>query len=204
MWRFVLRENIRRYETLLAKAELKSERDQLGELLKQAQLELGELEKASTPEMARDDAALKLFAEHCTDEAMKLHGAQFSTLQIFDEQRDTLIILAQRNFRAPFLHHLALMRPGDGSACGRCLAEGRPAAIGDVNSDVAFEPHREAAREAGFESVQACPVLSRSGSLMAVLSTYFSTPQRFSEDELNRIALYAKKIGTGLERHLPA
>jgi hypothetical protein len=203
MWRFVLRENIRRYETLLSRAELESDRDQLRELLRKAELELRELETASTPELARSDAALKLFSEHSVDEAVKLHGAQFSTLQIYDDRRDTLLILAQRNFRAPFLHHLALMKPGDGSACGRCLEEGRTATIGDVSSDPDFGPHREAAREAGFEAVQASPVLSRSGSLIAVLSTYFGSPRRFSEEDLERVERHAQKIGAGLERHLP-
>lgn len=204
MWRFVLRENIRRYETLLSKAELTAERDQLRELLEQAELELSQLESASTPELARRDSSLKLFAEHCVEEAMRLQGAQFSSLEIFDKQRDTLVILAQKNFRAPFLHHLAQVKPGDGSASGRCLAESRPAAIADIDGDTDFAAHRDAAREAGFNAVQASPVRGARGEPIAVLSTYFSTARRFSHEELNRLDQYAQNIGAALERHLPS
>lgn len=202
MWRFVLRENIPRYKALLEQAESDVERERFRQMLDRAETELRELEEASTPEIARLDAQLKYFSEHAVDEALKLHRAQFSTLQIYGEQREHLIILAQRNFRAPFLHHLSQMRPGDGSACGRCLAENAPAAIEDVNTDPAFEPHREAAHEAGFDAVQASPVRDGSGGLIAVLSTYFNAARRFSEDELYRMTYFADSIGGKLEKYL--
>lgn len=162
MWRFVLTENIRRFQLLIARARSQAERDTLQLLLEDAEHELAELEQVSTPEAVQRDAALRYVAEHAVDEAVKLHDAQFSTLQIYDEARKGMIILAQRNFRAPFLHHLASVKPGDGSACGRCLQDGRQAAINDVDREAAFEPHRQAAREAGFEAVQATPVRNRS------------------------------------------
>lgn len=199
MWRC---ENIRRYQTLLATEEASTKRDILQRLLKGAEEELEELEQASTPALAQRDNALRLFAEYSVEEAVRLHAAQFSTLQIYDQAREHLIILAQKNFRAPFLLHLSHVRPGDGSACGRCLEKGVPAAVEDVKGDVAFEPHRRAAVEAGFEAVQASPVSDRSGALIAVLSTYFSRPRRFSEDELTAIARYAARIGPDLERRL--
>jgi GAF domain-containing protein len=202
VWRFVLRENIRRFQNLIAKEESDLKRDILRRLLKDAEEELEELEQASTPQIAQRDDALRFFADNCVEQAVRLHAAQFSTLQIYDEAREQLIILAQRNFRPPFLHHLSSVKPGDGSACGRCLENNAPAVIEDVNRDLAFEPHREAALEAGFEAVQASPVPNRSEALIAVLSTYFSRPRRFSENDLNGMASYAARIGPGLERHL--
>lgn len=184
MWRFVLRENIARFRALMEHAVSDEQRETLEQLLKEAEEELQELEEASTQELAKRDARLSSLADHAVDEAMALQGAQFASLQIFDESRQHLIILAQRNLRAKFLHHLAHVRPGDGSACGRCLADNAPAAIDDVSSDTGFESHREAAREAGFRAVRALPVRDRAGILLAVLSTYFEAPQRFSDEEL--------------------
>ena len=204
MWRFVLRENIRRFQALLAKEEVGLKRNTLLRLLKDAEDELAELEQASTPAVARRDDALRFYAQQSVEQAVQLHAAQFSTLQIYDEAREHLIILAQKNFRAPFLHHLSMMKPGDGSACGSCLEMGAPAAVEDVKSDPAFEPHREPALKAGFEAVQASPVPGRSDALIAVLSTYFSTPRRFSANELNEMAQYAARIGPVLEKRLAA
>lgn len=204
MWRFVIRENIRRFQSLLATEESAARRDTLQQLLKEAEEELDELEHASTPLAAQRDDALRFFADQCVEQAVRLHAAQFSTLQIYDEARERLIILAQRNFRAPFLLHLSSMRPGDGSAFARCLETSAPAVVEDANTDQVFEPHRRAALEAGFEAVQASPVPDRSGALIAVLSTYFSRPRRFTDDELKAMARYAARIGPDLERRLAA
>lgn len=202
MWRFVLRENIRRFETLMAKASSASEGEHLKGLLQQAKAELAELELASTPQLAREDEALKSFSERAADEAMTRSGAQFSTLQIYDATRDRLIILAQRNFRASFLHHLAGVRPGDGSACGRCLQDAAAAAIDDIRNDRDFGPHLAPALEAGIRAVQASPVTDASGELIAVLSTYFASPQHFSDEAIDRMCSYAGSIGRGLAERL--
>lgn len=202
MWRFVLKENIRRFKDLLGEADSGEQRETLEQLLQEAEVELEELEDASTPEVAKRDALLSYLADRAVDQAMALQGAQFASLQIFDESHAHLIILSQRNLRAKFLHYLAHMKPGDGSACGRCLADGAPAAIGDVNSDPEFEPHREAASEAGFQAVRAFPVRDGSGKLIAVLSTYFETAQRFSDYDLHRITLLTDAIGSDLAAHL--
>lgn len=204
MWRFVLRENIRRFETLIPTARSDSERDKLRQLLDDAREELDELEQASTPAVVQRDLAFRFFAEHSVEEAVRLHAAQFGTLQIYDESRERLIVIAQKNFRAPFLYHLSQVKPGDGSACGRCLADGAPVAVEDVCRDAEFEPHRKAALEAGFEAVQASPVPSRAEALIAVLSTYFSAPRRFTPQQLDGMATYAARLGPTLERHLAA
>jgi GAF domain-containing protein len=202
MWRYVLKENILRFNALLGQAPNEDERAKLRQLVEQAEAELRELEEASTPDIARTDAALKFFAERAIGEAQKLSGANFSTLQIRDGSRERLVILAQSNFRAPFLHHLEQMRPGDGSASGRCIADNAPAAIDDVNSDPEFEPHRKAAKEAGFRAVQAFPVRNGSGRLIAVLSSYFSEPQSSAEADLSQTARFAESLGAELEKYL--
>lgn len=202
MWRFVLRENIRRFEALRDQAPSDDDRARFQQLIDGAQAELDDLEEASTPHLAEHDSALKYFAEHAVERGMTLSGAQFCTLQIYDHRREDMIILAQRNHRAPFLHHLAMMKPGDGSACGRCLETGRPSAIEDVDGDAEFEPHRDKANEAGFGAVHACPIRNGAGQVIAVMSVYFSTPRAFSAEELERMSGFAESIGPALEGRL--
>lgn len=202
MWRFVLKENIRRFQVLLGQANTDEERQTLQQLLNEAELELDELEEASTSEIAKQDASLNFIAGRAVERAMGLQGSQFASLQIFDESREHLIILAQRNLRAKFLHHLAHIKPGDGSACGRCLAHNEHAAIGDTNEDEGFAPHREAASEAGFQAVSAFPLRDGSGRLIAVLSTYFEAPQQFSDASLSSVTDLANAIGRQIEGHI--
>src|SRR5689334_20910198 len=101
MWRFVLLENISRFRTLLETERSPEKRDTLQQLLNDAEEELDELVQASTPVIAQRDDALRFYADQCVEQAVRLHAAQFSTLQIYDEARERLIILAQKNFRAP-------------------------------------------------------------------------------------------------------
>lgn len=202
MWRFVLRENIIRFQALLKMAKPGDQQETLRQLLREAELELDELEKASTPEIAKRDDWLDAIANRAVDQAMALAHAQFASLQIHDERREHLLILAQKNHRAKYLNHLEQVKPGDGSACGRCLLEEAPVAVEDVNSDAAFEPHRKAANEAGFRAVQALPVRDASGDLLAVLSIYFESPQRLSPEKLDRLVDFADSISRNLASHL--
>lgn len=176
----------------------------LARLLDEAEAELRELENSSTPEVAKNDAALKLFSERSIDEAMRLDGAQLGTLQIYDERSEALIILAQRNFRAEFLRPFTLIKPGEGSLSGRCFVEGRTIVVEDVNGDPSFKGRRELAREGGFKAVQSSPIIGRSGNVIGVLSTHFADPHCFSHEDISRIERFAKSVGCGLEKRLAA
>lgn len=204
MWRFLLKENIRRFRDQLAAAKPHSQREMLTRLLHEAEAELRELENCSTPEVAKNDAALKLFSERSIDEAMRLDGAQFGTLQIYDERSEGLIILAQRNFRAEYLRPFTLIKPGEGSLSGRCFAEGRTIVVEDVNEDPGFKGRRELAREGGFKAVQSSPLKGRSGNVIGVLSTHFANPHRFLHGDIGRIERFANSVGSSLEKHLAA
>lgn len=140
--------------------------------------------------------------EWATDEAMRLLGAQYGKLQIYDEASGALLILAQRNFRTGFLEHFAVVRAGSGSVCSRVLATGKRVAIEDVMTDPDFEPHRGAAEEADFRAVQSTPLLDGSGKLLGVLSTHFKNPRRFSDTDGAVLDSLAEVVAAGLAREL--
>jgi hypothetical protein len=203
MWRFVLKENIRRFRVQIENETSAAKRDTLRSLLADAEAELAELESASTPEAIKGDARLAMFAEHAIDEAMKLHGAQFGILQVYDEGLCALQILAQKNFRAEYLRPFAFIDPDEGSVSGRCFKKGRTITVEDVNNDPSFEPRRQTATEGGFEAVQSSPL--RSGDLViGVLSTHFTKPQQFSPRDVQRMDRYSSSIGAELHRYLRA
>lgn len=202
MWRAILEDNIRHFRELLAAKRPEHNADTLRRLLAEAEAELEQLERASTHERARSDAILRVFAETAIDDAMRLNQAQFGNLQIFDETSGSLIILAQRNFRNPFLNHFAIVKPGDGSACGRASVDSNRLVIEDIALDPAFESHLRVAIEAGFRAVQSTPLRDGSGRLLGVLSTHFSNPRCFSVDEHAMMDRHSAFVATTLARLL--
>lgn len=133
---------------------------------------------------------------------MRLTNAQFGNVQIYDPRSRSLVILAQRNFRKPFLDHFAVVTASDGSPCGRALANRMPTSVEDIETDPAFEPHRQVAREAGFRAVLSAPLVSGADKLIGILSTHFSQPRQFRGEETAAMTAYCASVALALERRL--
>ena len=110
-------------------------------------------------------------------EAMENDDADKCTLQIFDEKNDVLRIIAQSGFSEEFLEHFALVKPFDGSSCGRAIGVGSPVIISDFSRDVAFAPHRSQAIKEGIAAVISVPIFSEDTQKLGVLSTHFAEPK---------------------------
>ncbi len=177
----------------------------LSRLLKEAETELRDHTKgpgASLVPLADIDIRLLTIAEDAIDEAMRMHGAQFGNLQIYDPETESLRIIAHRNFEAPFLEHFAIVGANDNSACARCLADGARVIIEDVAVEPSFRPHMSIALESGFRAVQSTPLHDHSGRVMAVLSTHFAVPRQFTREECAELDLCATRTALAMARHL--
>ena len=201
MWRFILGQNIRMFRLMLQAEKSPVKRAILRQQLADAEAELSALNEASTPEIAQRNAALAIFAQHAVEQALTMSDAQFGCLQVHDETLGGLVIVAQKNLRLQFLHYFALVRPGDGTACARCMQNGEQIAIEDINHDLEFEPHRDFAIGEGFQAVVSSPLLS-SGQAVGILSVHFSEPTKFASSMLIRHADHARSIGSVLGNHL--
>ena len=195
MWRFVLRENIRRYRELLADTKSEPERARLQRLLDQAEAELAELEALSTPEPVRQNGELRQIAEQAVNDAMHLLRAQSADLQLFRAETGSLMIVAQRNLPSPFLHHLENVRIGDGSAYARCFETNSTIAVEDLQADPLSAPHLDAARAAGIRSLLSVPLCDSSANPIGVLSVHFVSPHCMSEHDLARAKYLVRGIG---------
>jgi GAF domain-containing protein len=200
--RAILKGNIARYRNMLASGQAK-DRGVVAKLLAEAERELRELETVSTHALARVDNMFRAIAETALDEAMRLTRAHFGTIQIYDDISDTLVILAQRNFRKPFLDRFAVVTISDNSACARALTDRKPAFAGDIETDSAFELHRQVAREAGFRAVISVPLVAAGDHLIGILSTYFSQPREFAAGEISALASYAAAVALRLADGTP-
>ena len=121
-------------------------------------------------------------------EAMRKDDADKCTLQIFDEKNDVLRIIAQSGFSEKFLEHFEIVKPFDGSSCGRAIGVGSPVIISDFSMDVAFAPHRSQAKKEGIAAVISVPILGDNNQKLGVLSTHFAEPKwTWNLDKINSV-----------------
>lgn len=200
-----LEKKIRHFHNLLSTDLPNALKSTLTRLLREAEAELRDHEKGPGSSLAPSpdiDTRLLTIAESAIDEAMRMHGAQFGNLQIYDPETESLRIIAHRNFEAPFLEHFAIVGANDNSACARCLADGARVIIEDVAVEPSFRPHMDIALESGFRAVQSTPLHGPSGRLMAVLSTHFAMPRQFTTEECAELDLCATRTALAMARHL--
>lgn len=81
--------------------------------------------------------------------------------------------------------------PGRGTSTGRAALERRVVHIPDVEADEEYE-HREAQRLGGFRSLLSVPMFHR-GDVIGVLSVFRSEPLPFTENEIDRLSMFAEQ-----------
>ncbi|KPL68297.1 hypothetical protein SZ64_09285 [Erythrobacter sp. SG61-1L] len=171
----------------------------------EADLEMAMQTGASTdPPLLEPPSDLLTIADHAVIEAMRLLGAQFGSLQLYDPESETLQIVAQRNFQEPQLQYLALVRPTDNLACSRCIVKRQRIIIEDVVEEPSYQPHLTLAAQVGIRAVQSTPLQDSAGRLLAVLSTQFTAPRRFSQSECEALDQHASWATGALARCLYA
>lgn len=124
---------------------------------------------------------------------LELTCAEFAALRVVTEN-DELEMVAQRGFDAEVLRQYGSSGKGISSACIRAYRERERVTVEDVARDKGFEPHLELTQALGFAAVQATPLIGRSGKLLGVLSTYYRSAHKLSEEEEHVIDLLALEI----------
>ena len=132
--------------------------------------------------------------------AMEVQAADFGNVQLFDPERGGLVIVVQRNFKPPFLEHLALLQPDRCARFGRAAQTRQRVIIEDVQTDISFAPYLHVATEAGFRALVATPLIGHQGELLGMLSTHFRKVHRPTEHELRLTDIYAQQAARMLER----
>jgi transcriptional regulator with GAF, ATPase, and Fis domain len=177
-----------------AEAELLALKDELSAEL----MAMTRLHEFSTRLLANTE--LEPLLEEVLNATIELQNADFGNVQLYNRENQALEIVAQRGFQPEFLDYFSSVRE-DEAACGRALQRRERVIIEDVETDTAFELHRQIATSAGFRAVQSTPLFSRNGELLGMLSTHFRQPHRPSERELRLTDLYIVQAAELIERN---
>ncbi len=134
---------------------------------------------------------LKTGLEEILHATIEMLSSDFGNIQVLDSSRQTLTIAAQHGFGEPFLNFFREVNIQQSCACGRALYSGRRIIIEDVRNDPEYAEFRSIAESSGYLAVQSTPLLSPEGKPLGIISTYWRSPHRPSEQELRRLDLYA-------------
>jgi GAF domain-containing protein len=181
MHRFVLRQCISHFKQALDRELDETTRATVQDLLLKAERELVAAESIwswTCPEL-NISSELGRLAEKCLDAAVATHGADFGSLQIWDEGTQSLCMIAQKNFGRSFVEQFARVHAGQVTTCEAARASRCPVLIEDVETDPEFVPLRGVVKPVGVRAIQTTPVFSSSGLLVGMISTYFRKPRRF-------------------------
>lgn len=144
---------------------------------------------------------LKVALDTVLEASIAITGADYGNIQILNLEGSGLVIVTHRGFEQRFLDHFKIVPLQEGSSvCGRAAATGGRVIVEDVETDPAFEEHRDVARSVPFRAVQSTPLLNAKGELLGMLSTHFRESRVPSETSFRMLDLYALQAAVLIER----
>ncbi|MET0986828.1 MAG: ATP-binding protein [Steroidobacteraceae bacterium] len=192
-------------ETKLAEARLRGAVDQARAAEAESRSTLAaelvamqRLHDTSTTAMTTNDQQVLL--EEILDATIALHAAASGSVQLLNPESQTLRIAAQRDMNREMLDRFAEVDARTNSACGRALARRERVIIEDVETDATGTLDPEMAQRMGLRAIHSTPLFTTDGAILGMLSTHFSSPRKFSQDELRITDLYAHQASIAIER----
>ncbi len=132
------------------------------------------------------------------DEVQRLLDVDRCAIVALDERLAVFRIQASRGFSEHYVQQLRI-EPGEPySPAMRSLRLRRPVQIADTEEDEDYRPFRERAREEGFRSLLAVPLLPQHAP-PAVLLLYQNDPHTYSETQLELISTFANQAAMAME-----
>jgi PAS domain S-box-containing protein len=131
--------------------------------------------------------------------AVELLGADMGNVRLFDAKRGVLRIAATRGLDPSFADTFGEVPHDAHPAFASALLHGSRIVVEDVEAD-SFPSLRIAASKAGFRAFQGTALITRDGESLGVLTTHFRKPHRPSEQDLQRLDLYARQAADFIER----
>ena len=195
MRRFIVKQNIQRFEHLLDGEVDGPKRAQLEALLSEARRESKALEGVwswTCPHLGISDVVGGA-AEMLLDEVIKAHGANFASLQVWDEA-DRGLYLVAHHFDQRSAEQFAVVRDGDGTVCEAAQAAQAPVIIDDIEDADTFASLRKWTRAVGIRAIHTTPLFGRAGDFVGAFSTHYASPRVLTSRENEMNATYASRF----------
>jgi PAS domain S-box-containing protein len=167
---------------------------------KQAEEAAQRLQETSTQLIHGEDVDA-LYLE-ILDTAIALMHSDMGSLQMFYPERGELQLLASKGFAPKSAAFWEWVRPESGSACARALSTQQRVIATDVEKCdfMAGTKDLDAYRKSDIAAVQSTPLISRSGSVVGMISTHWRKPHQPAERELHLFDVLARQAADLIER----
>lgn len=157
-------------------------RTQLKRLLSEAQDEFAWLQGIwswTCPHLGIPDL-LGAAAENLLERIVEAQGADFGSLQVWDDGTRSLRLIAHCNFDRQSAGQFAIVRDGDGTVCEVAQASRSSVFIEDIEKAEMFRSLRNWTRAIGICAIQTTPVFGPSRRFIGAFSTHYANPQSFT------------------------
>ncbi len=140
--------------------------------------------------------------ERILDAATFIMNSDFASIQMFYPDRGALRLLGHRGYSDDSVRRWRWVYPGTRSTCGQALRTGQRVAVEDVLvCDFISDPDDlEEYLGEGIHAGQTTPLVSRSGSLLGMVSTHWREPHKMSATELTALDILARMAADLIER----
>ncbi|HMN28198.1 MAG TPA: PAS domain S-box protein, partial [Caldilineaceae bacterium] len=140
--------------------------------------------------------------EQLLSAAVALMGADCASIQLLDEERQQLRLLAWKGFHPEAAAYWQTVALGSASVCSRAVRSGERLLVPDVRVStilVGSDSHKYY-QLSGIVAVQSTPLIAQSGRLVGMISTHWRKPHAPSERELRLLDVLARQAADMLER----
>jgi PAS domain S-box-containing protein len=141
--------------------------------------------------------------ERVLDAAIDLMSADKATMQVFHPDRGGLRLLVQRGFDPQVAARWEWVGYDVPTTCSMALSAGSRVIVPDFETceTMAGTADLDAFRQSDVRAAQSTPLMSRSGGLLGMVTTYWSKPHRLGERELQPLDVLARQAADLIERH---
>jgi sugar diacid utilization regulator/GAF domain-containing protein len=149
--------------------------------------------------------SLPRLLELVSQTACELMGYRFCGVTLADVARGVLVIEGSHGLSAEYIagvnaDHPIALRPGDPDEApsSRAFTTRRPVQLADISAEPTFRPWGGVAREQGFHSMIAVPLLV-SGRALGTLNCYRREAQAFGAEEIELLTTLADQAAIAIE-----
>ncbi|HWO42418.1 MAG TPA: ATP-binding protein [Candidatus Eisenbacteria bacterium] len=167
----------------------------------EAELDVAErLQQVSTRLIQADDVH-ELF-EQILDTAVAIMRSDYASIQMLDREQRELRLLVHRVFTREAAKSWERLRPVLGTICGEALRTGQRCIVADVERCdlIAGSDGLKTFLQTGIRAVQSTPLVSRSGTLIGMISTHWREPHEPGASELRMLDVLARQAADLIER----
>jgi GAF domain-containing protein len=134
--------------------------------------------------------------------AMSLLSSNMASMQLLDPERSQLRLLAWKGFHPQSAIFWEWVYLDSASTCGLALSSGCRVVVPDIETCdfMAGTPDLDEYRRSNIRAVQSTPLVSRSGQLLAMISTHWCEPHQPAECALQQLDVLARQAADLIER----